>query len=76
MPTYKFRNKETDEIWEEFFHISECDKFLKENPHIEQLFNGGPSIISGRPLKPTSNEFKSLLKEIKKRHKGSTIETF
>ena len=36
MPTYKFHNKDTGEVWEEFMGISAADDMLKDNPHIER----------------------------------------
>ena len=37
MPTYKFHNKDTGEVWEEFMGISAADDILKDNPHIEKM---------------------------------------
>ena len=42
MPTYNFKNTETGEEWEELFSMSEREKFLEQNPHIQQL----PSLIT------------------------------
>ena len=42
MPSYSFRNTETGEEWEELLSISEREKFLEQNSHIEQL----PSMVS------------------------------
>ena len=37
MPTYNFKNNETGEEFEEFFHIADREEYLKNNPHIQQL---------------------------------------
>ena len=42
MPSYSFKNTETGEEWEELLTISEREKFLEQNPHIQQL----PSMVS------------------------------
>ena len=42
MPSYSFKNTETGEEWEELLTISEREKFLEQNPHIQQL----PSLIT------------------------------
>ena len=81
MPTYAFRNEETGEEHQEFMSISSLDEYLVANPHITQLVNGAPSIVSGRGLnKKPDNGFRDLLKHIKKGNsKGitrSTINTF
>jgi len=40
MPTYKFINHETNEIFEDFLTINEKDRLLTLNTHIEQVPNG------------------------------------
>ena len=42
MPSYSFKNTETGEEWEELLTISEREKFLEQNPHVQQL----PSMVS------------------------------
>ena len=38
MPTYKFRNNQTGEEWDEFFTSSNAkDELLKEYPHVQQV---------------------------------------
>lgn len=80
MPTYKFKNTITNEEFEEFMSISSLEGYLNDNPHFLQLVNGAPSIVSGRSIKKPDQEFRNLLKEIKKKHsKGiskSTINDF
>lgn len=76
MPTYKFLNKLTGEEFSEFMSITECNSYLKDNPHLEQLVNGFPvlgySIVRGKP----ADGFRDLLKSIKKGNKGSKIDTW
>ena len=47
MPFYKFKDNNTNEEFEKLMGISAADSYLKENPHIERLFNGCPAIIGG-----------------------------
>ena len=78
MPTYKFRNMETNEEYEEFMSISSLGVYLKENPQIEQLVNGFPGIGDAIKLglKKTPDSFRDLLKNIKKGNsKGFTRST-
>ncbi len=42
MPSYSFRNTETGEEFDDILTISEREKFLEQNSHIEQL----PSRVS------------------------------
>ena len=38
MPTYKFKNNQTGEEWDEFFTSSSVkDELLKEYPHVQQV---------------------------------------
>jgi hypothetical protein len=37
MPTYLFRDKDTDEVWEEFMSYSQRQTFLEENPDVEPV---------------------------------------
>jgi hypothetical protein len=78
MPTYKFKNLDTEEEYEIFMSISQRDLFLKENPNIEQQINGFPGMVDptriGR-VSPDDN-FKDVLKEVKKNNPGSKINTW
>lgn len=80
MPTYKFLNTNTEEEFEDFMSISALETFLQENPHITQLINGAPAIVSGRGQGKPDGGFRDLLKDMKKKNsKGisrSTINTF
>jgi hypothetical protein len=82
MPTYKFKNNDTREQYEEFMSISALDVYLQENTNVTQLVNGAPAIGDSVRLglrKPDSS-FRDILKNVKKEHsKGmtrSTVNTF
>lgn len=79
MPTYLFRNTKTDEQWEEFMGISECEKYLEDNPFVERLVNGAPMICDptrvGVRSKPDDG-FRDVLRNIKSKHRRSNINTF
>lgn len=77
MPQYTFRNKETGEETTEFLAIAKLDKYIKNNPHLEQVI-GAPSIGDSARLgiKKIDNAFRDRLKEIKKQHsRGFTKST-
>jgi len=80
MPTYLFLNTETGEEFEDFLSISAMETFLTENPHIQQLVNGAPAIVSGRGMGKPDDGFRDILRNVKKKaNKGitrSTINTF
>lgn len=37
MPTYRFENTETGEVFEEWMYMAQKDPYLKENPHLKPL---------------------------------------
>lgn len=75
MPTYTFRNKETNEIVEHVCKMSELDKFKEDNPHLERAFvDVTPTtdpVRMGR-IKPPK-DFNDLLGHIHKNTAGSVI---
>ena len=75
MPTYVFRNKETNEQFEKIMKISELDKFREENPQIETVIQ---SVAFGDPTKLTSSRkfdtgFKEVLQRIHEKTPGSEL---
>jgi hypothetical protein len=73
MPTYEFHNTETGEIFEKFMKISEKEKYLEENTHIESIISaaaivGGVSVTNKVP-----DGFKEVLSKISENHKGSNV---
>jgi len=75
MPTYAFKNKETDEQFEVNLKISQLDEFKADHPHLEQVIIPQP-MISGSGSKPDDG-FRDVLKSIKKASgRGSNINTF
>lgn len=77
MGTYTFRNKNTNEEFDLTFSIAEKDQYLACNPNIEQIIVKAPSI--GDPMRlgimKPSKDFRERLREIKRSHRGSTIDS-
>lgn len=64
MPTYDFRNKETGEVIEKIMKIAAREKFLADNPHLEQIITKCPAL--GDPIrlgikKPPSDFQKNII---------------
>lgn len=76
MPTYKFHDTKGGKEWTEFMSISEMEQFLKDNPHIELGINGAPVIGYSTLTRKPDSGFRDVLKEIKKKHRGSNINTW
>ena len=78
MPTYEFRNKETGEVIEVVMKMSELDEYKKNNPHLERYITGSPGLSDPARLglvKPAAG-FRDLLKNMKSKHRRSTINDF
>ena len=78
MPTYNFRHRETGEITEKFFSLSLREEYLKDNPHLESILLGAPSI--GDPIRlgirKPDNGFREVLAKAKEAHPRGNVNTF
>lgn len=67
MPTYSFRDKNTNETFDRIMSYSQKLEFLEENPHLESIITSAPTI--GDPvrlgLKKPDQGFRDVLKNIK-----------
>ena len=78
MPTYTFLNTQTKQIEEHTCKMSEYDEFKKNNSHLERHFDEqAPGVMDPvrAGIKKPAAGFKDLLKNIKSKHRGSTIRT-
>jgi hypothetical protein len=78
MPYYTFKDKNTGEVLEVSMKIAERDKFLEENPHMQQQVVGFPSL--GDPtrlgLRKPDDGFRDVLRNVKHHHKKDSINTW
>lgn len=79
MPTYSFLDRNTGLEFTETMSISEREEYLKNNPHVDQIFTK-LNIHSGRGLQKPSDSFRDILRDIKRNHSRgltrSTVNTF
>ena len=78
MPTYTFKNNDTNEVFEKTMKIAERDQYVQNNPNLTQVITGAPSI--GDPVRlgirrPDDN-FRDVLKNVKHHHKKDNINTW
>lgn len=73
MPTYKFMDKNTGHEWVESMGISECDRYLEANPHVERLVNGAPMLGLHFNRQKPDQWFRDKMKVLKEEHPGHTI---
>lgn len=71
MPTYTFRNKDTNEVFDKFMRISERDQYLQNNPNIEPMLTS-PFVehLDYDRGKKVSEGFKDVLRAIRDRAPG------
>ena len=75
MPTYKFLNKKTGVVYEDFMSIAEMEK-LKKNPIIELLMPDKMNIVSGTGDNidaKTDSGWKDVLSKISEAHPQSAL---
>lgn len=77
MPSYTFENKETGEQQTLVLSLAEHDTWAEENPGWFQVMTltPGTGFIPDNGIKP-SQHFNDILKGIKKKNRGSTVQTF
>ena len=74
MPTYRFKDHNTGEIWEDLMLISEMEKFTKKK-HIELLPPTQMNILSsvGSVDSHTDSGFKEVLSKVSEAHPESPL---
>ena len=77
MPTYSFKNKETNEQFDKQMKISELEIYLKENSNIQQIFTRFPGVVDSVRIGITKPDrsFNDVLIKAKDAHKRSTVNT-
>jgi len=75
MPTYTFRNKNTDETFEQFMSISAREKYLQEHQHLETIITGAPMVCD--PVRVGARKmdtgFKEVLQKVHEQTPGSKL---
>lgn len=78
MAHYTFLNTKTNEEFDIVMSMSELDPYKEANPHLQQLIKRAPALADptriGR-MKPDDG-FRDILRNVKKSHKGSTVNTW
>jgi hypothetical protein len=74
MPTYNFRNKKTNEEWQDLMTIAEMEKFVKKK-HIELLPPSQMNIVSGVGSvdSKTDSGWKEVMSKISEAHPVSHL---
>lgn len=77
MPTYTFIDRDTGERLTTLMSISEMESHLRENPSLS-LVPAAPLIVTGvnSGRNKPDDSFRDILRNIKRRHRGSTVNTF
>jgi len=77
MPTYTFRNKDDGSVVELEMKISEREKYLTDNPLMEQIHLTMPGFgdVVRLGLRKPDDTFRDILKERARKNPKSTINT-
>ena len=74
MPTFRFLDNETNEVFEEFMSNSRKEELLEKNPHIQQLpTTFGITSMSGTFDSKTDNTWKEVLSKVAEAHPESVV---
>jgi len=74
MPTYRFRNNETGEEFDDFISNSRREELLEKNPHISQVpMPFGIVSITGSIDSKTDNGWKEVLGKVSEKHPDSPL---
>ena len=79
MPTYSFQDKETQEVFDKFFKNSTLkDEYLEQNANLQQVHTSSIGVVDPIRigLRKPDDAFRDKLKDIKRAHRRSTINTF
>ena len=63
MPTYKFKNTDTEEEFQEFMSMKERETFLSDNPHIEPMLTTA-ALVGDHVVKKMDGGMKETLQKI------------
>lgn len=78
MPTYVFKNTETNEIFEKIMKISEYDQYKLDNPTHERYHDTAPPTGDPVRLGVTKKDtgFKEVLQRVHEKTPGSKLNNF
>ena len=74
MPTYTFRDNNTEKEWTEVMRISQMEDYLKDNPHVT-LVPASPLLCDPVRVGITKppERFNEVLKNVQKNHPKGTF---
>ncbi len=72
MPTYKFKNTDTEEEFEDFMTMKERETFLSENPHIQPLLTTA-ALVGDHIINRMDGGMKETFSRIAEAHPNSPL---
>jgi len=77
MPIYTFRNKETNEEFDENMMIAELDTYLEDNPQIEQIITTSTKIVHERGTNLRVDDgFRESIARVKEKYRINNIKSY
>ena len=72
MPTYKFKNTDTEEEFQEFMSMKERETFLLENPHIEPMLTTA-ALVGDHIVNKMDGGMKETLQKIAEKNPNTPL---
>ena len=77
MPIYTFRNKETNEEFDENMTIAELDTYLEDNPQVEQIITTSTKIVHERGTNLRVDDgFRESIARVKEKYRINNIKSY
>lgn len=74
MPTYTFKDTNTQEIFDVVLSMNEYDTYKSEHPNHERHFNEAPKVVSGiSTTNRVPDGFKEVLSKVSEAHPTSVV---
>ena len=72
MPTYKFKNTDTEEEFQEFMSMKERETFLSDNPHIEPMLTTA-ALVGDHIIQKVDGGMKDVFSRVAEAHPNSPL---
>ena len=72
MPTYTFKNKDTDKIFDKMMKMSEKEPYLKDNPNLESMITTS-NFVGDHIIKRMDGGMKEVLERIGDGHPNTPL---
>lgn len=76
MPTYRFQDQDTGEIFEKWMYMRDREKYLEENPNVKQLPTALNSVSGTGMGTKQDGGFKEVMSKVQSAHPRANLSRF